>query len=339
MKIYPWQHEQWQRIRAAYDSERFPHALLLSGPYGIGLGQFARTLAAALLCDAFDVDGADESDSRDWQLFLSANHPDYCLLEPEEEGKQIKVDQVRELISFMQFTSQYGRKKIGIIEPADNMNHSATNGLLKTLEEPPSDSLLILVCNQPSLLPITIRSRCQTIHFSSYNDSETLTWIESKLKKTGQKNINLEGIDQENIKLALGLTGAPLSAIEFLEADHLAERDKLLDDLTSLQQGKVDPLVVAGRWNKDGADHTVQCLQSFFLDMLRLKIMQLPPKLLNKDLSQNLRQQIKRLDLFELLGCCELLGQIRRYLNSNISYNTQGLLEEFVLHWQGLKQT
>ncbi len=324
MKIYPWQLPQWQRLRSTYECNRFPHGLLLTGPSGIGLQHFSRCLSAALLCDAFTENGAEENDSRDWLLFNSGNHPDYVLLEPEEEGKQIKVDQIRALIEFLQLTSQYGKKKIAIINPAENLNRNAANGLLKTLEEPPENSLLILISHRPSSLPITIRSRCQTILFQKQNDPLTCQWLKEKVG------------DEYDIQQILALAGSPLSALALIESDEIGKRHELLNDLISLQKGKEDPIKVADKWNALGADNIVISLQRFFIDMLRLKISSQPPRLQNTDLTQNLHQLIKRLDLFQILACYEFLGQTKSRLNSGVSFNTLGLLEEFIIHWQAV---
>lgn len=325
MNIYPWQISQWQRLRQANETDRFPHGILLTGPSGIGLAHFAHCLAAALLCDAFAEESAEENDSRNWQLFSSGNHPDYVLLEPEATGKQIKVDQIRDLIEFLQLTSQYGKKKVAVLNPADNLNRNAANSLLKTLEEPPENSLIILISHRPTSLPITIRSRCQTIHFEKQNDVATRQWLENK---TG---------DGQDIKQILDLAESPLAALAMLEDDEIENRRQLLEDLIILKNRKEDPLEIASKWNTLGADKVVISLQRFFVDMLRLKISQRPPRLQNTDLTENLHQIIKRLDLFQLLACYEFLGRTKSQLNSSISFNTQGLLEEFIIHWQAIE--
>ena len=103
---------------------------------------------------------------------------------PEETGKQIKVDLIRDLIGFIQLSSQYNRYKICIIEPAEAMNRSSSNSLLKTLEEPPGQSLIILLSYQPSRIPVTIRSRCQHINFSADSSKNTLEWIENNINES-----------------------------------------------------------------------------------------------------------------------------------------------------------
>ncbi len=324
MNVYPWQTEQWLRAKALYDADRLPHAMLLTGKQGLGIEQFAIQFATAILTDNFTDNGVNESDSKDWHLLQSGNHPDYSLLQPEEEGKQIKVDQVRELIEFLQYTSQYGRKKIAIIEPAEAMNRSSANGLLKTLEEPPADSLLLLVAYKPELLPITIRSRCQEITFSYDNSKDSQEWL--------QQNIS----DKSELELAMMITSAPLAAKSLIESEQLEERDTILKELNLLQKQQIEPISIAERWNSIGASEIVNTLQSFFLDMAKLKLLSDKARVSNRDMVKNLLHLVAKLDMFSLLTCCRLLNELKQQLQSTTSFNTQGLLEEFILHWQSL---
>lgn len=324
MSIYPWQIKQWQQLKSIHQAGRLPHSLLLTGKSGLGIAEFAHQLAAAILCDAFDQSGVAETDNRDWHLFRTGNHPDYKRIAPEEEGKQIKIGQVRELIDFLQFTSQYGRKKLAIVDPADAMNHSAANGLLKTLEEPPDNALIILVSHHPERLPVTIRSRCQRLNFSLESNEEGLHWL--------QENVD----DTSLAEQALRITGTPLAAKEFIELEQFSGRDMILDELRQLQCRELEPITVAERWNNNGVLSTVDVLQGLYHDMIQLKLFYEKANVSNRDLIQNLRPIIKPLDLFSLLDCCRLLIELKRLLASTVSYNTQGLMEEFILHWQSL---
>ena len=323
MNIYPWQQQQWQRLNQMYHSDRMPHAILLNGQHGLGLDEFAKTLAVAILADAFTEHGAEPSESKDWQLFQSGNHPDFSLVEPEEPGKAISVDQIRRVIDFLQYTSQYNRKKIVLIHPAENMNRNAANGLLKTLEEPPGNSLIILVSYQSERLPVTIRSRCQKLNFSYHETAESAAWIK-------------QHIDSEQQELAMMLAGAPLLARQMIETDQLAERSELIKELCQLQKKQLEPISIAERWNSIGAGITINALLSFFNDMAKLKLTSDETVVTNRDIIKNLLQIIKRLDLFSILACYRLLLELNHKVLSSTSYNTQGLLEEFILRWQAL---
>jgi DNA polymerase III subunit delta' len=153
-----WQTTLFTQVTQRYQQRRLPHALLFAGQRGIGKKAFAQTLANYLLC----AERSDQACGRchACELLKANNHPDLLLLEPEE-NKAIKVDEVRAVSQFVSTSSQYQQAKVVIIGAADSMNRSASNALLKTLEEPANNVYLILLVEQPSFLLATIRSRCQ----------------------------------------------------------------------------------------------------------------------------------------------------------------------------------
>src|SRR6185503_642307 len=106
-------------------------------------------------------------------------HPDLTRIVPIEESKQLRIEQVRELGEELSLTSHQGGYKVGILSPADSMNRFAANALLKTLEEPPARTLLILVASQPSRLPATILSRCQKLKVRAPTRAESLEWLQA----------------------------------------------------------------------------------------------------------------------------------------------------------------
>jgi DNA polymerase-3 subunit delta' len=235
LAVYPWQVEQWQHLRSVSKNGRLPHALLLAGPEGIGLGHFARCVSASLLCASNNEEGYPCGSCKGCHLRQAGNHPDLFLMEPEAKGKQIKVDQVRDLIVFITLKSHSGGYKIALIAPAGAMNRNAANTLLKTLEEPPPQSLLLLLSHRPALLPITIRSRCQLLVFKGSMSKETTSWL-----------IEQSDVPVNNPALLLSLAGgAPLRALALIEDGRLEFRGTVLDDLEALQRNKADPVRVA----------------------------------------------------------------------------------------------
>ena len=327
MEIYPWQTQQWLRLKSSNEQARLPHGLILHGRSGMGLNHFAHCLAAAVLSDGFTESGVAEQETRDMQLLETGNHPDLKVIEPEEDSSQIKVEQVRELIEFLQLTAQYGRKKIALVSPADRMNHNAANALLKTLEEPPGDSLLILITHRASALPVTIRSRCQQVDFNLEHATEIINWL--------QENYELD----DSLETLLQLAGAPLKVAELHESGALQQRNALFEDLKSLLKRRQDPVTTAEKWLAQEPLLLTEQLISLIADMLRLKISPHPAKLQNLDFIQNLHPVIKRLDLLQLLSCYDASLSLKSGLESRISYNKQALLEEFILKWQQLELT
>ena len=164
--------ENWRLLQGR--RERLPHALLLIGQQGLGKFELAREFAAALLCEAVDLEGKSCGKCQACHWFEQGNHPDFRLLQPEalsapvevEEGKkkpsqQITIDQVRALDEFLGVGSHRGGLSIVLVNPAEAMNRNAANAILKILEEPPANVLFLLVSSDPAHLLPTIRSRCQ----------------------------------------------------------------------------------------------------------------------------------------------------------------------------------
>lgn len=141
--------EFWQHFIKLYEQQRLPHALLLTG---VDAENFAKQMARHVL--ATDDKGAALFDSAD-------GHPDLLSLQPEGKAELIKIDAIRSVSEFLTQTAQQGGYRVVIIPVADRMNVAASNALLKSLEEPGANTLMILLTQLPHLLLPTIRSRCQ----------------------------------------------------------------------------------------------------------------------------------------------------------------------------------
>ena len=325
LQVYPWQHQQWARLGDAFAKDRIPHALLLAGPSGLGLEHFATCLAARWLCTQPLADHAC-GQCRACQLFQAGNHPDIARIEPEEPGKQIKVDAIRELIRFIQLSSQSGRGKIAVIAPAEAMNRSAANSLLKTLEEPPAGSTFILITHQPAFLPVTIRSRCQRLDFAPTHDQATLQWLAAEISTDTGKAADL-------LTLA---RGCPLQAILLTENDTAARQLQVLSDLGKLGSSSADVTGTAQRWHELGAAEVFEWLQLLFAGMTRLKIAGSEPTQPASPLNRDLQRLANRLDLYALIRGYELALQNHRAITGPYNLNQMGLLEEFIVYWHAM---
>lgn len=166
-ELLPWQRTAATEALAARAS--WPHALLISGPRGIGKRTLALNFARSLLCESPRADGLACGTCASCRYNAAGQHPDLQLLEPfviDDDGEvklldAIPVDRVRVMIDWALVTSHRGRAKVAIIVPAESLNAAAANALLKTLEEPPPDTFLLLVSHQPGRVPATLRSRCR----------------------------------------------------------------------------------------------------------------------------------------------------------------------------------
>ena len=179
--MHPWNLAVRQRLMQ--DPARLPHAILLSGSPGIGKQGLALDMAKSLLCTTPVANGAPCGQCQGCHWFSQTTHPDFKLIEPEvdeETGKQrpeIRIEQVRDLVDFFALTAHQRGWRIAVIAPAERLNTAAANGLLKTLEEPPPRSLLILISHHPRRLPATVRSRCQQVAVPLPPRADALAWL------------------------------------------------------------------------------------------------------------------------------------------------------------------
>jgi DNA polymerase-3 subunit delta' len=172
----PWQQPQWQQVTAQLAGQQLPHALLLVGPRYTGKVDFAQALARLLLCQAPES-GRNCGHCHSCELSAAGNHGDFCRLEPEEKSRVIKIDQVRAALDFTTRTAGFGRRKVVLINPAEGLNANAANALLKCLEEPATNTHMLLVCHRLQGLPATVRSRCQQLGFPLPGAAQSLAWL------------------------------------------------------------------------------------------------------------------------------------------------------------------
>ncbi len=190
-----------------------PHAILLSGVEGIGKRDFAQSVVEALLCrNRQGCHACGECES--CRQLLADSHPDYQKLMPEGASSVIKVDSVRALVDWLQLTASQGSHRIALIEQADRLNRNAANSLLKTLEEPGEQAILILSATRAGALPATIRSRCQKVTLKMTNQAAAIAWLEGQ-------------VDDPVAALA-GAGGGPYLAVDNASPESLAAEEKLL---------------------------------------------------------------------------------------------------------------
>lgn len=238
LPLYPWQREAAASLVA--DREHWPHALLLTGPRGIGKRALADYLAQALLCEQPSADGSPCGVCASCGYVANSQHPDLRVIEPlqyDEDGNAspvdaIVVDRIRELIEFVQLTSHRRGAKLALIYPAETMNTQAANALLKTLEEPPPGTHLLLVSHQPGRLPATILSRCQVKTAPRPTREQAAQWLEG------------EGIEAASRVLAQA-GGAPLLALGLADPALQREAQILLAELARPE--RLSPVAVGAR--------------------------------------------------------------------------------------------
>lgn len=319
---YPWHTKQWQQARLAVEQGRLAHAVLLSGTEGCGISRFAAEFAQYLLCEA-DARTAACGQCRSCLLFNAGNHPDFLLVSPEDNGTQIKVEAVRDLIAYLQLSNHYGRYKIVVIEPAEGMNRHSANSLLKTLEEPAPSTLLMLVSYQTGKLPVTIRSRCQKISFNGVDPQSARAWLGEQVN------------DPEQAEVLLELSGgAPLKALQLNETDAVETRREILADLQEARQALADPVKLAEKWQKHDVVEVLAWLLFLFSKIAAMRCQEVVENTGVPFIDRELRGLANGLRLIQVIGCYDLVLKNYQLITGEYNLNKQGLLEEIIIHWQ-----
>lgn len=245
---YPWQEEAWDIWQK--HQTRLGHAYLLIGAKGIGLEDFAYQMTASLLCNEADKPCGKCTACR---LVAEKQHPDFFPLSVAENRAEISVDQIRELSSNLMQTAHQAGYKVALIPEVEKLNTSAFNALLKTLEEPPQGTILILTTARLHLLPATIVSRCQKINFQIPEEEVALAWLQERSQ-----------VAEQTLVRALRLSwGAPLAALGWLEADGLEQDEQWKTDMQALVRGQKTVTEVVTAWMK--WDKPEQVFNQFYL--------------------------------------------------------------------------
>jgi DNA polymerase-3 subunit delta' len=323
-QVYPWQGTLWQGLQQRRAQRQLPHALLLSGPPGMGKQHFADCLAHALLCESPLADGSACGHCRGCLLMQAGSHPDYLLVAPEEEGKGIGIAQIRALIEFQSLKSQYGTPRVIQLQPADRLNPAAANALLKTLEEPAGDTILILSTARPASLLPTVRSRCQQLLFRPLlsPDQASRQWLAERLAT--------QAGELDELLQASG--GAPLRVLSMIEGEELSQRAKILDDWQAMEQGRESPLKLAESWEQLGIHRVMHILYGLLADMIQLKLLTDAARLGNPRLRGNVQALAEQVDLgfldALLLRVQERIGLLQGQVKPQV------ILEEILLAWK-----
>jgi len=319
--MFSWLTKAWQQLDQARTQGRLPHALLIKGQQGIGKHVLAERLASALLCEYPDHDGQACGDCQACGWLQAGTHPDLFKLQPEEAGKVIKIDQVRALNTALAMTSHAGRYKVAIIQPADAMNVNAANSLLKTLEEPAANTLLMLLTAAPGRLPATIRSRCQQLAVTTPDVPCAQQWLQE------------EGIDADSSARYLELAnGAPLLARQMAGRDDSALRDQRLAQLQGVFAGQLDPVQAAKDWLENNEQQTLEWWRVWLQALLRWQLAAQPPA--EVDVAQKLQQIVETVDCRQLFDMRDLITHALNAAGSGL--NRQMVLEDLLISWARL---
>lgn len=247
--VYPWQQQPWRQLLALVEQDRMPHALMLAGAAEIGKQQLALQLAYRLLCHS-PLDNGACGRCKSCLLLQAGSHPDFYDLAPEETGKAIKVDQVRELGEFAVRTAAMGARRVVIVRPAEAMNLSSANAFLKTLEEPGKGVTIILVAHEIGRILATIRSRCRIVPLPLPDNTLVANWLRDNTSSS------------RDIVAAMSLSGGrPLRAQRLLDTDLWDQLQKFNQTLDGVANQHISTLEGAKTLQELDKADTVEWLQ------------------------------------------------------------------------------
>ncbi|HEV2229091.1 MAG TPA: hypothetical protein VGR86_09040 [Steroidobacteraceae bacterium] len=251
----PWIAPAAGSLAAARLAGRLPHALLVHEAPGAGGEWLAHWAARLALCERSAEAPCAECGA--CRRALAWQHPDLIRLTPLEDSRQIRIEQVRELAAQLALTSHAGGYKVGVLTPADSMNRFAANALLKTLEEPPPRTLLVLVASQPSRLPATVLSRCQRLVVRAPARAAAVAWL-TEVRGPGKWEAALETVGEAPM-LLLEADPEPLAQIG-AEMRHTLE---------AVAGGQADPVATAERWARSELPLRLRCFENWLTERIR----------------------------------------------------------------------
>jgi len=323
LTAFPWQVEIWELFARRWRAGTVPHAMLIGGAIGLGKRDLAWRLAASLLCRTERAHADACGRCPGCRQFTIGAHPDFFSVGLEPTRSVLRVEQIRELSSFMSLTSQYGGRKVALLEPAERLSISAANALLKTLEEPPGDAALLLVSDQPGRLPATVRSRCVRLNVRPPPRAEGVRWLRQN-----------SSVHDPSLALAVA-RGRPIVARHWLEEGRLERRQALFQRFEGLLGQRSAPVQVAAEVGGDQLRESLELLASWARDMLRLALGGAAVELENPDLRDR---------LLRLAGECQPVWLLQRLDEADRGLQLcdtaaapQLLVEDLLVGWSGCR--
>jgi DNA polymerase-3 subunit delta' len=277
--------KQFGILRAGLASERLHHAYLFVGPEGVGKRTIAMALTKAIHCQNGTTDFCGECVN--CARIAGGNHPDVRAVVPLSDKKEIGIPQIREIERDLGYRSFTGKRKIVIIDPATLLNIAAQNALLKTLEEPPQESLIILIATSVGALLPTLRSRCLRLSFAPLSRREVADYLQKTHNKSAKEAGFLAAISLGSVGVALGLDTAALTE----------RRQTWINMLGAIEGGNFYAAIAAAddlSANRDEALGFFKWAESWYRDLMVYRATGAADELVNLDMRAEVERQAAR---------------------------------------------
>ena len=313
-------------LRRAARGGRVHHAYLFSGPEGVGKWLVARAFAAALDCE-HPENGEACGRCLACRKMADENHPDLKLVLPVDkddkadlERGKIKIEQVRDLQRWAQFSPYEGKWKVALLRSADRMNVQSANAMLKTLEEPRPDSVFVLVAENAHQLPATVLSRCQNLAFGPL----ALEIVEQQL-------VQRLGMEPDAARLAAHLSGGSLGRALDMNMESLSERRlRVFERLQGISgAGPTRALDLAQVLLEGDPATSCEIVKTWYRDLVILKTTGHGDAVVNRDMMEQLEGEAAGLDADALFSRIKAIGETQFWLGLNA--NRQMAIETLAL--------
>jgi DNA polymerase-3 subunit delta' len=300
-------------LRGAVRGGRVPGAILLLGPQGVGKRTLAGAFTGHLLCETPVADDACGA-CRHCTRVAAGTHPDVRIVAREEERRDIRIEQVRELARWLALQPLMAPRKVGIIDEAHRLNEHGQNALLKSLEEPPGASVLLLLATVPALLLPTVRSRCQVVRLDPLPEEAVVRVLE------------VRGMPAERARALAPLGGGSPGQALALE-DEEAARAKLLGVLPAIADQPASHLSdVAQQLSRGPLDAALSAAATWYRDILQTSLVGDELPLRNRGAADAIRAAAARLSpaalLRQLEVVCDTIDALGKNANRMLSLET-----------------
>jgi len=234
---FPWHQKTWDKFSAARSRKHLPHALLVTGEDGIGKREFAKKLVKSLLCHQ-PANNQPCEQCNGCKTYIAEANPDFMEIQVAEDKKQISVDQIRALSQFITLSRSFSAYRVILLHPVEAMNVNAANSLLKSLEEPAENTVIILLATTVNQILPTIKSRCQLLSLPNPTRQQAVEWLQENAPEMKDVQTRLD-LSFDRPLLALKANDSDINQAAEFGADIL----QVLEEKTSITE-------VAKKWEK-----------------------------------------------------------------------------------------